>query len=40
MGLDMHLYADGEEIGYWRKHPNIHGFMISCQENHRPCGGG
>lgn len=34
MGLDQWLYAekDGketEEVAYWRKHPNLHGFMES-----------
>lgn len=33
MGLDMTLYGvetDGSEIelGYWRKHPNLHGFIV------------
>jgi hypothetical protein len=33
MGLDMHLYGvesdDTEvELGYWRKHPNLHGFIV------------
>lgn len=32
MGLDMYLYKrkDGQEdveIGYWRKHPNLHGHI-------------
>ena len=39
MGLDMSLYLDSntskttldpiphEEIAYWRKHPNLHGFF-------------
>ena len=33
MGLDMFLYADKngseEEVGYWRKHPNLHGFIVN-----------
>lgn len=33
MGLDMNLYGvetDGSEIelGYWRKHPNLHEFIV------------
>lgn len=29
MGLDMYLYTeDGEEVGYWRKHPDLHGFIV------------
>jgi len=32
MGLDMYLYGkegrDEIELGYWRKHPNLHGFII------------
>jgi hypothetical protein len=28
MGLDMFLMCDDEEIGYWRKHPNLHGFIV------------
>lgn len=29
MGLDMGIYLkeDDEEIAYWRKHPNLHGFF-------------
>jgi len=34
MGLDQYLYLRGEgdepeEIFYWRKHPDLHGFMAS-----------
>jgi len=37
MGLDMYLFAkrpgdspdEREEIAYWRKHPNLHGFIVS-----------
>lgn len=48
MGLDMYLYGRligeakgmGDELGYWRKHPNLHGFIVQtfahgvdeCQE--------
>jgi hypothetical protein len=40
MGLDMYLSYDGVEVGYWRKHPNLHGFIVNtfadgmdeCQE--------
>jgi hypothetical protein len=39
MGLDMMIYRrnkdatergdfQGEEIAYWRKHPNLHGFIV------------
>lgn len=32
MGLDMNLYGEhqSEEIklGYWRKHPDLHGFIV------------
>ena len=34
MGLDMYAYVadkaglgDGRELAYWRKHPNLHGWM-------------
>ena len=34
MGLDMYAYTadkaglgDGRELAYWRKHPNLHGWM-------------
>lgn len=38
MGLDMYLTGktkDGqtEELGYWRKHPNLHGFMVRTFAN-------
>lgn len=31
MGLDMYLMdeATNTEIGYWRKHPNLHGFIVN-----------
>lgn len=33
MGLDMFLCIDDgvgeQEIGYWRKHPNLHGFIVN-----------
>lgn len=33
MGLDMMLFMENknkeEEIGYWRKHPNLHGFIVN-----------
>ena len=44
MGLDMFLYGvereEEEELGYWRKHPDLHGFIVNefakgvdeCQE--------
>lgn len=30
MGLDMYLFEKDtdEQIGYWRKHPNLHGFIV------------
>ena len=32
MGLDMYLRGKtgdmNEELGYWRKHPNLHGFIV------------
>lgn len=34
MGLDMYLYgaytdvSGGTQLGYWRKHPNLHGFIV------------
>lgn len=33
MGLDMYLLGgtndrDTQEIGYWRKHPNLHGYIV------------
>ena len=33
MGLDMYLSGvdergESEELGYWRKHPNLHGFIV------------
>jgi hypothetical protein len=28
MGLDMYLSYNDEEIGYWRKHPNLHGYIV------------
>ena len=37
MGLDMYLYGEenGEqiELGYWRKHPNLHGFIVQTFAN-------
>jgi len=33
MGLDMMLYgddgSDAVEIAYWRKHPDLHGYIVS-----------
>lgn len=31
MGLDMYLMEEGSEreIAYWRKHPNLHGFIVN-----------
>jgi hypothetical protein len=31
MGLDMHLIetSTDKEIAYWRKHPNLHGFIVN-----------
>lgn len=34
MGLDMHLKGVDEdgtdvELGYWRKHPDLHGFFVN-----------
>lgn len=39
MGLDMYLYGESghllgsesnsEQIGYWRKHPNLHGYIVN-----------
>lgn len=33
MGLDMYLIGksngrDDEDLGYWRKHPNLHGYIV------------
>lgn len=28
MGLDMCLYEGEKEIAYWRKHPNLHGYIV------------
>jgi hypothetical protein len=30
MGLDMYICEDGrgDELAYWRKHPNLHGFIV------------
>ena len=33
MGLDMYLIGgtndrDEKQIGYWRKHPNLHGYIV------------
>lgn len=33
MGLDMFLRAGGKEIGYWRKHPNLHGYIVNTFAN-------
>ena len=37
MGLDMNLYGEYageiEELGYWRKHPNLHGFIVQTFAN-------
>ena len=33
MGLDMYLSLDGKEVGYWRKHPNLHGYIVSTFAN-------
>lgn len=40
MGLDMYAYAadkaglgDGRELAYWRKHPNLHGWMEQLAES-------
>ena len=39
MGLDMSLYgkvgANGrsEELAYWRKHPNLHGYIVKTFAN-------
>jgi hypothetical protein len=33
MGLDMYLATDNgvdsSEIGYWRKHPDLHGYIVN-----------
>jgi hypothetical protein len=31
MGLDMGIYREDtdSEIAYWRKHPNLHGFIVN-----------
>jgi len=36
MGLDMYLHGHNcdnlshhENLGYWRKHPNLHGFIVN-----------
>ena len=30
MGLDMYLRDNSDEtIGYWRKHPNLHGYIVN-----------
>jgi hypothetical protein len=34
MGLDMYIFAEGPEgsdateLAYWRKHPNLHGYIV------------
>jgi hypothetical protein len=40
MGLDMYAYVaakaghgDGRELAYWRKHPNLHGWMNRLWES-------
>lgn len=35
MGLDMYLMdeATNTEIGYWRKHPNLHGYIVNTFAN-------
>ena len=46
MGLDMYAYVGTEgqcELAYWRKHPNLHGWMEKLWESKgKPnvCGGG
>jgi hypothetical protein len=43
MGLDQYAFVkdsldqeEGEEIAYWRKHPNLHGFMERLWKQRNP----
>lgn len=37
MGLDMYLYGKNKseeiQLGYWRKHPDLHGFIVQTFAN-------